>query len=70
MRGRVEGGGKWGHSRRETGGCGADELSQRNEQLLVRPDWSLRGQVRVPLEEVGSLIGRQGAGKDGVFEDL
>jgi len=41
----VEGGSKWGHSRRETSGSGANEISQRDEQLLVGPDRSLRGQV-------------------------
>jgi len=70
MRGSVEGGSKRGHSRRDTSCSGANELSQRNEQLLVRPDWSLRGQVRDLLEEAGSLMGRRGAGKDGVFEGL
>jgi len=53
----MEGGGKRGHPRRETGGSGADELSQRNEQLLVGPDRGLGAQVRDPLEEVGSLTG-------------
>jgi len=41
----VEGGSEWGHPWRETGGGGADELSQGNEQLLVGPDWGLRSQV-------------------------
>ena len=41
----MEGGSKWGHSRRETSGSGANEISQRDEQLLVGPDRSLRGQV-------------------------
>ena len=66
----MEGGGKGGHSRRETGGSGADELSQRNEQLLVGPDGGLGAQVRDPLEEAGSLTGGGGAGQDGVFEGL
>jgi len=66
----VEGGGKRGHSRRETGCGGSDELIQRNEQLLVGPDWGLRGQVRDLLEEAGSLTGRRGAGQDGMFEGL
>jgi len=57
----VEGGSKRGHSRRETSGGGANELSQGNEQLLVGPDWGLRGQVPDPLEETGSLMGEQGA---------
>ena len=66
----MEGGGKRGHPRRETGGGGADELSQRNEQLLVGPDRGLGVQVRDPLEEAGSLMGGGGAGQDGVFEGL
>jgi len=66
----VEGGGKRGHPQRETGGSGADELSQRNEQLLVGPDRGLGAQVRDPLEEAGSLTGGGGAGQDGMFEDL
>ena len=66
----MEGGGKRGHSRRETGGSGADELSQRDEQLLVGPDRGLGVQVRDPLEEVGSLTGGGGAGQDGMFEGL
>jgi len=66
----VEGGSKRGHSRRETSSSGANELSQRDEQLLVRPDRSLGGQVRDPLEEAGSLMGGQGAGKNGMFEGL
>ena len=66
----MEGGGKRGHPQRETGGSGANELSQRKEQLLVRPDWGLRGQVRDPLEEAGSLMGGGGAGQDGMFEGL
>jgi len=66
----VEGGGKWGHPGRETSGSGANELSQRNEQLLVGPDRSLRDQVRDPLEEAGSLTGGRGAGEDGVFKGL
>jgi len=66
----VEGGGKRGHPRRETGGSGADELSQRNEQLLVGPDRGLRVQVRDPLEEAGSLTGSGGAGQDGMFAGL
>ena len=41
----MEGGGKRGHPRRETGGSSADELSQRNEQLLVGPDRGLGTQV-------------------------
>jgi len=66
----VEGGGERGHPRRETGGSGANELSQRNEQLLVGPDRGLWVQVRDPLEEAGSLIYGGGAGQDGVFEAL
>jgi len=66
----VEGARERGHSRRETGGSGANELSQRNEQLLVGPEWDIRGQVRDPLEEAESLMGRRGAGKDGMFEGL
>jgi len=62
----VEGGSKRRHSRRETSGGGADELSQRNKQLLVGPDWGLGGQVRDPLEEAGSLTGG-GAGQDGML---
>ena len=52
----MEGGSKRGHPRRETSGSDANELSQRNEQLLVGPDWGLRGQVRDTLEEAGSLM--------------
>jgi len=66
----AEGGSKWGHSRRETSGGGANELSQQNAQLLVRPDWRLRGQVRDPLEEAGSLMDGRGAGQDGMFKGL
>jgi len=66
----VEGGGKRGHPRRETSGGGADELSQRNEQLLVGPDRGLGGQVGDTLEEAGSLTGGRGAGQDGMFEGL
>jgi len=66
----VEGGRKRGHSRRETSGSGANGFSQRDEQLLVRPDWGLRGQVQDPLEEAGSLLGGRGAGQDGMFESL
>jgi len=66
----VEGGSKRGHPRRETGGGGAAELSQGNEQLLVGPDWGLRSQVRDPLEEAGSLTGGGGAGQDGMLEGL
>jgi len=66
----VEGEGKRGHSRRETGGSGTDELSQRNEQLLVGPDRGLGIQVRDPLEEAGSLTGGGGARQDGMFEGL
>jgi len=66
----VEGGGKGGHPRRETSDSGADELSQRNKQLLVGPDRGLGGQVRDPLEEAGSLTGGGGAGQDGMFEGL
>jgi len=66
----MEGGGKRGHPRRETGGSGADELSQRDEQLLVGPDRGLGVQVRDPLEEAGSLRGGGGAGQDGMFEGL
>jgi len=66
----VEGGSKRRHPRWETSGGGADELSQPNEQLLVGPDRSLRGQVRDPLEEAGSLTGGGGAGQDGMFKGL
>jgi len=66
----VEGGRKRGHTRRETSGSDANELSQRNEQLLVRPDWGLRGQVRDHLEQAGSLMGGRGARNDGMFEAL
>jgi len=58
----VEGGGKRGHPRGKTSGGGANELSQGNEQLLVRPDLGLGGQVRDSLEEAGSLKGGRGAG--------
>jgi len=64
----VEGGSKRGHPLRETSGADADELSQRNEQLLVGPDRGLGSQVRDPLEEAGSLVGGGGAGLDGMFE--
>ena len=53
----MEGVSKWGHPWRETSGSGANELSQRNEQLLVGPDRSLGNQVWEPLEDVGSLTG-------------
>ena len=66
----MEGGSKRGHPRRETSGGGANELSQRNEQLLVRPDRGLGGQVRDLLEEAGSLMGGGGAGQDGMFKGL
>ena len=66
----MEVGSKRGHPRRETCSGGANELSQRNDQLLVGTDWGLRGQARDPLEEAGSLIGRRGAGQDGMFEGL
>jgi len=66
----VDGGGKRGHPRGETSGGGANKLSQRNEQLLVRPDWGLRSQVRDPLEEAGSMAGGGGAGQDCMFEGL
>ena len=66
----MEGGSKRGHPRRETSGGGADELSQRNEQLMVGRDWGLGGQVRDPLEEAGSLKGGGGEGQDGMFEGL
>jgi len=66
----VEGESKWGHPRRETSGSGANELSQRDGQLLVGPDQSLRGQVRDPLEKAGSLTGGRGAGQEGMFEGL
>jgi len=69
-RGGVEGGSKRGHPRRETSGGDANELSQRNEQLLVGPDRGLRGQVRDPLEEAGPLMGGREAGQDGMFEGL
>jgi len=66
----VEGGSKRRHPRRETSGGGADEHSQRNEQVLVGPDRSLGGQVRDPLEEAGSLMGGGGAGQDAMFKGL
>jgi len=66
----VEGGSKRGHPRRETSGGGVDELSQRNEQLLVGPHRGLGSQVGDPLEEAGSLMGGGGAGQDGMFEGL
>ena len=66
----MERGSKRGHPTRETSGGGANELSQRNEQLLVGPDWGLGGQVQDLLEEVGSLTGGGGAGHDGMFEGL
>ena len=66
----MVGASKRGHSRRETSGSGANELSQRNEQLPVGPDWRPRGQVRDPLEEAGSLVGARGAGQDGMFQGL
>jgi len=66
----MEGRGKRGDPRRETGGSGADELGQRNEQLLVGPDRGLGAQVRDPLEQAGSLTGGGGAGQDGMFEGL
>jgi len=66
----MEGGSKWRHSRRETSGSGANELNQRDEQRFVGLDRRLRGQVRDHLEEAGSLMGRRGAGEDGMFEGL
>ena len=66
----MEGGSKWGHSGRETSSSGANEHSQRDEQLLVGPDRSLWGQVRDPQKETGSLTGGQGAGEDGMCEGL
>jgi len=66
----VEGGGKRGHPRRETGGSSADELRQRNEQLLVGPDRGLGAQVRDPLKMAASLIGGGRGGQDGRFEGL
>jgi len=53
----VEGGSKRGHPRRETSGGGANELIQRNDQLLVGPDRGLGGKVSDLLEEAGSLTG-------------
>ena len=41
----MEGESNRGNPKRETSGGGANELSQRNEQLLVRPDRGLGGQV-------------------------
>jgi len=41
----MHGGSKRGHSRRQTSCGGANDLSQRNEQLLVGPDRGLGGQV-------------------------
>ena len=66
----MEGESKRGHSSRETSGSDANELSQCNDQLLVVPDCDLRCQVSDPLEEAGSLMGRRGAGQDGMFEGL
>ena len=66
----MQGGSKRGHPQRETSGSGAEELSQRNEQLVVRPDRGLGGQVSDPLEGGGSLAGGGGAGQDGMFEGL
>jgi len=66
----VKGGSKRGHPRRETSGGSADELSQRNKQLLVGSDRGLGGQVRNSLEEAGSLAGGGGAGQDGMLEGL
>ena len=43
--GSVEEGSKWGHSLRKASSSGANELSQRDEQLLVGPDQSLKGLV-------------------------
>ena len=68
--GCVEGGSKRGHSKRETRGSGANELSQHNEQLQVGLDWGLGGQVRDPLEVAGSLMGGRGAGQYGMFQGL
>ena len=53
----MEGGSKRRHPRGETSGGGANELSQRNEQLLVGPEWGFRSQIRDPLDEAGSLMG-------------
>jgi len=64
----VERGSKRGHSRRETGGSGTNELSQSNEQLLVGPDRGHRGQVSYSWEEAGSLTSGRGAGQDGMLE--
>ena len=66
----MKGGSKRGHSRREISGSDPDELSQRNEQLMVGRDWGLRGQFRDHLEEAGSLMGGRGAGQDCMFEGL
>jgi len=66
----VEGGRTRGNPRRATSGGGANELGQGNEQLLVGPDRGLRGQVRDPLEEAGSLMGGRAAGQNGLFEGL
>jgi len=66
----VEGRGKRGHPGGETSGGSVNELSHGNELLLVGPDWGLRGQVRDPLEQAGSLVGGGGAGQDGMFEGL
>jgi len=59
-----------GHSRGETGGCGADELSKVDEHLLLRPERSLRAKISDPLEETGSLKGRRGAGEYNMFKGL
>jgi len=66
----VEGRSKPGHSRREASGGSANELRKCNMQLLVRPDRGLCGQLRDLLEEAGSLMGRRGAGLDGLFDGL
>ena len=66
----MQGGSKRGHPRRKTSGGGANKLSQRNEQLLVRPDRGLGGQVQDSKEEAGSLAGGGLAGQGGLFEGL
>jgi len=41
----MEGRSKWRHSGGETRGSGVNMLSQCNEELLLGPERSLRGQI-------------------------
>jgi len=66
----VERESKRGYPGRETSGSRANKLSKGHEQLLVGLDQRLGGHVRGPLEEAGSLVGRRGAGQDGMLEGL